>query len=199
MKTSRLLAASAASAALAFAPSAAFAAPGPDGAGYNGGGVEAIIIENQNPESCTFPVTVEAGDAATVTLTVRDADLEVVYEVQKDNDIQGTVDFTVQLGAGCSGTYSLTTTDETGAVLASGSVTIDDGGANAGGADSGDTTAGGVAQSGSTGSGSAAAGDNVGGLPDTGSSSVLVVGGLAGAGLLASGSLLLVRRRRAAA
>ena len=187
MKTSRLLAASAAAATLTLAPVAAFAAPGPDGAGYNGGATEQIIVEDSTPETCTFPVTVEAGDAVTVTLTVRDSASNVAYEQTQQNDLQGTVTFTVDLGADCDGTYTLTATDEADFVLAISTVTV---GAAGGGTNGGGTDAGGDV---------AAGGDNVGGLPSTGSSTAMLVGGVAGAGLLVGGSVLLVRRRRTAA
>ena len=181
MKHSRLLAASVATAALAFTPAAAFGYSQPDSG--------EIVIEDQTPEECTFPVDVEIESTTLqVTLTVTDASGAVVYEVTKTNDGSNVVSFTVDLGAGCDGAYSLVATDELGQVLATSNVTVDNGDTtpvNGGGDTGGDVVAD--------------AGDNVGGLPATGSSDSMLLGGLAGAGLLAGGSVLLVRRRRAAA
>ena len=186
MKHSRLLAASFAAAALTLTPAAAF--------GYSEPGSGNIIIEDQTPEDCQFPVTIDIEPTTLqVTLTVTDANGAVVYEVTKFNDGSNSVDFSVNLGAGCDGAYTLTATDELGQVLATANVVADNGPTspvNPGGGDTGGDTGGVV--TGDT-------GDNVGGLPATGSSDAMLVSGLAGAGLLAGGSLLLVRRRRAAA
>ena len=182
MKHSRLLAASFAAAALTLTPAAAF--------GYSQPGSGNIIIEDQTPEDCQFPVTIDIEPTTLqVTLTVTDANGAVVYEVTKFNDGSDSVSFQVDLGAGCDGTYSLVATDELGQTLATSNVTVDNGGdvAAGGGDTGGDVVAGGDT------------GGNVGGLPATGSSDAMLVSGLAGAGLLAGGSVLLVRRRRAAA
>ncbi|QWC83994.1 LPXTG cell wall anchor domain-containing protein [Nocardioidaceae bacterium] len=189
-----MLAAPAVAAVLALAPSAAFAVgDGPNGAGYNGGAAEAIVVNDGNADDCTVPITVEAGNAGTVTVTVTDSSGAIVSTVSQPNDAFGTIDFVVSLGANCSGQYTISASDEGGFVLATAAVQVegddtdDNDGNNAGGDDDGEVVVGGDT------------GDNVGGLPATGSSNAMLISGLAGAGLLAGGSVLLVRRRRATA
>ena len=179
MKTSSMLAATMATAALALAPSAAF--------GYTTPGNDNIIVDSPAQDSCTFPVDVDT-DATEVTLTVRDANGDVAYTATVTVS-DGTASFTVDLGANCDGAYELTATDQFGEVIAVSAVVV-----NADGGSNGGPTPGTGAGGGTTGGGTA---DNAGGLPSTGSSDAMLLSGLAGAGLLAGGSVLLVRRRRA--
>lgn len=172
MHLRRLISAVAATAALAIAPTAAFA--------YTGDEEELVVSDSVVAPGEPFNVEVDGGaesDESTLTVTsqdpdVPDSDIDIAgtQSMTKAANAAGVAEFTVTLYA--EGRYTLTGYDEAGSVVGESVVVVGDAGAS-----TDDSTESGT------------------GLPATGSPEGLALMGGGGALLLAAGGVLLWNRR----
>jgi len=182
-------------------------APAPALAGVYPGDDEDILVTETNPEEGEpFGVVVDTGTGADndeATLTVRSLNprvpngaIEIAGSQSMTKDtVAGKAEFTVTLYE--EARYQLVGRDEFGNVVGRAMVVVGDGGRGTGGGGGnggGNDNGGGAAGNNAGGSGLAGA---VGGLGDTGASSLTTALGLGGGALLlAGGGVLLARRRR---